>query len=412
MAAWPLADIAASVALSDRTETRLRQPGDIPTEPSLDVSTVPEARLALAWPQVACTLKYDPRLTFWDIDQVGGRPTWVDAGAGHLDWHPSPEVTLSLDQDASYGAMSFAGLVFNPVPEGTLPRVDVIPSSQILLFESSTTTLGSHITLRRWDFRSDVGYQLSGGADDVARAILPQQRGPLADAVLTYATSHVDHVATTLSASKTTFSSGPEIALAEADEGWEHAWSAFTKTTVTLGLSGDRDQGAPFVPVVRGTDPVAEVVLEQRVLSREDRVTFRAGARLGPVVNRLLGIVDERVQGTLVSNWTHGPFTVNALGAAQQSVPTDGPNATTLYTGELSVSYTVSYGVTSASSSGSSNSAVEDVIFDMGVRGLWQRAAQPLAPDLTAGATDVAEASIGQGLLFVGVTFHAPTIRL
>jgi hypothetical protein len=396
MAAPPLADIAASVALSDRTEMRVRQPGDIPTEPSLDVSTVPDARLTLAWPQLGFTLRYDPRLTYWDVTQVGARPTWLNEGSAHLDWHASPVVTLSLDEEASYGATSFAGLVFSPVPEGTQPRVDVIPSSQILLLESSSTTLGSHVTLRRWDFRSEVGYQLSGGADDSARAILPLQRGPLADAVLTYATSHVDHVATTLSASETTFSSGPQITLAEGDESWRRAWSAVTETDVTVGFSGARERVGPYATAASETDPVAEVVLEQRVLSREDRLTFRVGARLGPVINRLLGIVDERVQGTLVSNWIHGPFTVHALGGAEQSVPTDGPNATTLYTGELSLSY----------------AAVEGVVFDMGVRGLWQRAAQPLTPDLTAGASDIVEASIGQGLFFVGVTFSAPTIRL
>jgi hypothetical protein len=192
MAASPFADVAASVALSDRTEARVRQPGDIPTEPSFDISTVPDARLTLAWPQVGFTLKYDPRLTFWDVAQSGARPTWLNEGSAHFDWHASPLVTLSLDEEASYGATSFAGLVFSPVPEGTLPRVDVIPSSQILVLESSTTTLGSHVTLRRWEFRSEVGYQLSGGADEAARAILPMQRGPLADAVVTYAASHVE----------------------------------------------------------------------------------------------------------------------------------------------------------------------------------------------------------------------------
>jgi hypothetical protein len=352
--------------------------------------------LTLAWPQVGFTLKYDPRLTFWDVAQSGARPTWLNEGSAHFDWHASPLVTLSLDEEASYGATSFAGLVFSPVPEGTLPRVDVIPSSQILVLESSTTTLGSHVTLRRWEFRSEVGYQLSGGADEAARAILPMQRGPLADAVVTYAASHVDHVATTLSASEVTFSSGPQITLVEGDETWRHAWSAVTETHLTLGFSGERDRMGPYAATVSENSPVAEVVLEHRVLSRADRLTFRAGVRLGPVINRLLGIVDERVQGTLVSNWTHGPFAVEALGGAEQSVPTDGPNATTLYTGELSLSYT----------------AVKGVIFDMGVRGLWQRAAQPVAPDLTSGATDVVEASIAQGLFFVGVTFSAPTIRL
>jgi hypothetical protein len=394
--ALPLtADVAASVDLSDRTETRLRQPGDVPTEPSVDVATVPEIRLGLTWPRIDSVLTYAPRLGFWDINSVGAQPTWLNAGKAHFDWR-AEETTLTLDEDASYGATSFAGLIFPTAQEGTLPRVDVVPLPQIIQIESSTSTFGSHFALRRWDLRSEIGYQVSGGANELARSILPLQRGPLADAVLAYATSPVDHVATTAIASETTFSSGPEIALAEADEGWRHAWSAFTETNMTVGVSEARVQAAPAAPVVGQTNPVAEIILDQRILTADDRVSLRVGARLGPVVNRLLGIVDERVQGSLVSKWTHGPFAVSALGSAQQSVPTDGPNATTLFTGELDLSY----------------AAGQNVVFDGGVRGLWQRANQSLVAIPTPAPTDVVEASISQGILFVGVTFRAPTLRL
>jgi hypothetical protein len=395
-AALPVAaDVAATVDLSDRTETRLREPGDLPTGPSVDVATVPEVRLGLAWPRSASVLTYAPRLTFWDINDVGIQPTWLNAGKAHVDWR-ADETTLTLDEDASYGATSFAGLIFPTGQEGTLPHVDVIPLPEIIQIESSTTTLGSHFALRRWDLRSEVGYQVSGGANDVARSILPLQRGPFADAVLSYATSPLDHVATTVTASETTFSSGPEIALAEADEGWKHAWSAVTETNVTLGVSEARVQMAPSALVLGQTNPVAEVILDERILTADDRVTLHLGARLGPVVNRLLGIVDERVQGTLLSKWTRGPFGVAAFGSAQQSVPTDGPYATTLFTGELDLSYT----------------AVQGVVFDGGVRGLWQRANQSLVAAPTSVPTDVVEASLSQGILFVGVTFRAPTLRL
>jgi hypothetical protein len=106
--------------------------------------------------------------------------------------------------------------------------------------------------------------------------------------------------------------------------------------------------------------------------------------------------VDERVQGTILSKWTRGPFVVNAFGSAQRSVPYQGPNATSLLTGELGLSYT----------------AVDSVVFDVGVRGVWQKANQPQASTSTPGATDVVEASITQGTVFFGVTFRAPIIRL
>jgi hypothetical protein len=397
LAALPLvADIAASVALSDRTETRLRVPGDSPPAPSLDVASVPEARLVLASPRTGLTLAYAPLLTLWDVNEVGvRRPSWLNAGSARIDGRDH-DTSLSLEEDASYGTMSFAALAFAPGPAGTPPRVDVVPSSQLIRFESSSTTLGSRVEGRRWAFRSTVGYQLSGGADDAARLVIPRQMGPLAEAVVTHATSPVDHLATTVIGSETTFSSGPEIVLVEGDEGWKHLWSAVTETDVTLGVSEARVRASPVAQSLWETNPVAEAILEQRLLSDEDRVTLRLGARLGPVVNRLLGIVDERLQGTLQSKWTHGPFAVNAFVSAQQSVPTGGPNATELLTGELGLSYT----------------ATEAVAFDTGVRGLWQKANQPVASTSTPGATNIVEASLTQGIVFVGVTLRAPTMRL
>jgi hypothetical protein len=397
LAALPLAaDLAASMALSDRTETRLRQPGDAAAARSLDVTTAPEARLVVASPRTGCTLAYAPQLTLWDVNNVGARPLWLNAGSARIDWRDG-NTRLSLEQDASYGAMNFAALAFPPGQGGTPPRVDVIPSPQIVEFESSSTTLGSRIEGPRWEFHSTVGYQVSGGADAAARSIIPRQQGPLGEGVVTYATSPVDHLATTVTGAETTFSSDPEIVLAEGDEGWKHLWSAFTDTELRLGVSEARVRTSPSAPSSWVTHPVAEAGLEQRISTAEDRVTIRVDARLSPVVNRLLGIVDERIQGTLLSKWTHGPFVVNAFASAQQSVLTEGPNATKLLTGELGLAY----------------AATDAVIFDIGVRGLWQRAAlsTPTAGTQQA-ATGMTEASIGQAIVFVGVTLRAPTMRL
>jgi hypothetical protein len=398
LGALPLAaDIAASVALSDRTETRLRDPGDAPTGPSVDVATTPDVRMVLASPRTAFTLDYAPRLTAWDINDVGVRPLWLHSGSARLEWRDD-RTTLSLGQDASYGATNFAALTYAPTPEGTPPmppRVDVIPTPQIIQFESSTTTLGTRVEGRRWEFRSIAGYQLSGGADDAARLLIPLQKGPLAEAAMTLATSPVDRLATTVTGSETTFSSGPEIVLGEGDEGWRHQWSAVTEMDLTLGVSEARVRPSPLAPISTQTNPVAEAILELRILVDEDRVTIRVGARLGPVVNRLLGIVDERVQGSLLSKWTHWPFAASAFASAQQSVPTGGPYATELLTGELGLSYV----------------ATEAVAFDVGVRGLWQRANEPAVSTSTPGATDITEASLVQGIVFVGATLRAPTME-
>src|SRR5580658_4965275 len=221
-AALPMAaDLAATLTLSDRTETRLRDPGDTPTAPSVDIATMPEARLSLASSRSNFALAYTPRLTLWDVNDVGLRPLWLDAGSARLESRYG-RTTLSLAQEASYGSMSFADLTFAPGPEGAPPHVDVVPTSKIIEFESTSTTLGSRTETRRWEVVSSVGYQLSGGADDASRLIIPLQKGPLAEAMAAFAASPVDHFATTLTGSETAFSSGPEIILGEEDEGWKH----------------------------------------------------------------------------------------------------------------------------------------------------------------------------------------------
>jgi hypothetical protein len=391
-AALPMAaDLAATLALSDRTETRLRDPGDTPSAPSIDFATMPEARLVLAASRSRFTLAYTPRLTLWDVNDVGLRPLWLNAGSALFE-SVYGGTTLSLAQDASYGAMSFADLTFAPSAEGAPPRVDVVPSSQIIQFESTTTTLRSRTETPRWNLGSSVGYQLSGGADSASRLVIPLQKGPVAEATATYAGSPVDGFATTLNGSETAFSSGPDIILGEGDEGWKRRWSAATETDFTLGVSEARVRASPLAQSVDQTNPVAEAILEQRLLTDGDRVTVRIGSRLGPVVNRLLGIVDERIQGTLEFKWTHGPFATSAFASAQQSVPTGGPDATELVAGEVGLSY----------------AATEVVALDTGVRGLWQRAPQFFGPATTPGPTT----TVVQGIVFVGVTLHAPTMRL
>jgi hypothetical protein len=384
------ADLLATLALSDRTETRLRAPGDTPTAPSIDLATTPEARLVLASSRSRFTLAYMPRLTLWDINDVGLRPLWLDTGSALFESRYGG-TTLSLTQDASYGAMSFADLTFAPSPEGAPPRVDVVPSSQIIEFASTTTTLRSRTETPRWNLGSSIAYQLSGGADSSSRSVIPLQKGPVADATATYAGSPVDGFVTTLDGSETAFSSGPEILLGEADEGWRRHWSAVTETDLTVGASDARVRASSLAQSVEQIDPVAEAILEQRILTDGDRVTLRVDSRLGPVVNRLFGIVDERIQGTLECKWTHGPFATDAFASAQQSVPTGGPDATELFAGEVDLSY----------------AATEVVAFDMGARGLWQKAPQLFGPSVAPGPTT----TVVQGIVFVGVTLRAPTIR-
>ena len=82
LAALPVAaDVLSFVVVSDRTETRLRQPGDVPAGPSVDLATSPEVHLTVASPRLGLALAYTPRLTLWDVNDVGWHPTGLNTGS-------------------------------------------------------------------------------------------------------------------------------------------------------------------------------------------------------------------------------------------------------------------------------------------------------------------------------------------
>jgi hypothetical protein len=82
-----------------------------------------------------------------------------------------------------------------------------------------------------------------------------------------------------------------------------------------------------------------------------------ADLRLGPVYNRLLGLVDERAQASLAATYQLRRFQARALASASTSVPTTGADASTLLAGEIGVVYR----------------ATPIVGIDAGLRELWQR---------------------------------------
>jgi hypothetical protein len=247
---------------------------------------------------------------------------------------------------------------------------------------SSSTTLASRLALRRWTLGTLVGYQLAGGADAEARTLLPLQRGPFGEASADYAVSRRDHALATVSASETTFSSGPEAILVLGSAGYRLVWSRALEARLALGAGEAQARTSARAPQRFETEPVIEGALESR-RTADGRLGAFLGARLGPTVNRLVGFVDERLEGTLAASYQYRRLTTRVLGSASASVPFRGPNAATLVAGELSAAY----------------GATRVVAVDGGLRGVWQR------QDVTGGAT------FGQGTLFIGVTLRAPPTR-
>lgn len=373
------ADLAAVVTASDRTEMRARAPGSAPPDTSLDFETDPELGLKLSSPRVRYSLGYTPRLTFWDINVTGLHPVLYDQGEGRIEWLWK-HVSLSVDEIAGYGGVNYAALGPTPNANGNLPPVSVVPTAQVLNVETSITTVTSRFSSPRWASDLSVGYELGGGATTDARTALPLQYGPFAQAIVTRTLTRTDYLPTTLAATEDTFSSGQEVLLTEADEGWRHLWSRTTETRLAAGVSEARVRSSADAPHTAETHPVAEGAVEHR-LSRHDDV--RLDLRLGPYINRVFGFVDEQVQATVAATRTQYPFTTHAYLTAAESISQSELYAIRFGSGEIGGSYALS----------------KIVSFDAGLRGLWQE-------------QNFGSADLLQGTFFLGLTLRAPPTKL
>ncbi|HSQ66395.1 MAG TPA: hypothetical protein VLM85_24395 [Polyangiaceae bacterium] len=385
------AAFSGTFLLSDRTEFRLRDPGTDPTQASLDLESAIDARMAMEWRRESLRLTYTPRFTLWDMNVSAIQGTVYNSGSLHAEWRPGL-AHLTLDQTAGYGGVNLASVALVSAPGATPtapPLINVVPVSRVLNFATSSTTLSARADLRRWTLGSTVSFQLSGGADADAQTYLPFQYGPVGELRADYAASHVAHLITVASAQHNSFSFGPETTVAGGEQRWHHEWSRYTLTQFSLGASAARERPGPAAASETNAYPVAEATVEHRRGFAQERFLFRATARVSPMVNPLLGTVDERLQGTLGCTWTHRRLTLAGALAAQQTLPPDATDAVQLFTAEALASY----------------EAYPSLSFDGGVRGMVQNAAQPIA------GGPPTEATFLQAIVFVGVTIRAPVAR-
>ena len=372
-------DLAGSVDVSDRTELRVRAPGTA-SSASIDVETALAARLSLSSRRFHFTLGYTPRFTVWDANTAAVQPTLLHSGEARAEWL-GRLAQLSLDETASYGGVDLAATPFALAPQGQPPHADLVPSPGVLQLASSTTTLATRLSLRRWTLAASAGYQLSGGATPDAQKLLPLGAGPFGEVSADAAVTRRDHAVTSLSASESSFSSGPADLLGEGSLGYRRLWSRAVETRLSLGVSETRTRASAFAPYTSATYPVAEGVLERRS-GADGQLDARVGVRLGPLVNRLLGVVEERVEASLAGSYRRRRLTARVLASGSRSVPASTPIATSLLAGELGVAY----------------GATHVVAVDTGVRGIWQR------QEATLG-------TFSQGTVFIGVTWRAPPAR-
>lgn len=329
------AAISGTLDVSDRSELRLRDSGELAGQ-VVDLETSPAATLSLRSRAFRFSIAYLPRFTLRQVD-YRPEPEVFQRGALSAALH-GPRYELALDADLAYGATSFTSLVPIEGADPAHPQVDRLPQlSTIDYLSSRAGVTATFAPARRWTFRVQAEHALSGGADAASRALVPSQSGPHAAFSAAHALSRRDSLISAIDASRVLFSSGQDNVLGEAVERWRHAFSR--RSAMTLG-------GGASLVVARTADGGAwssrPYALGEAAIQYRDPaplVELVLSARLAPVVDRLSGLVDERLQGNALLSWTASSSLVlrTQFGAAQ-SVQWGQPGAVRIAVGEAAFS--------------------------------------------------------------------------
>jgi hypothetical protein len=405
----PLSVAADGVfTLSDRTEARARAPDPITNAVALDIDTLIDARAVWTARDATYTLADLPRFTLLDYNGAAIAPAFLDSLMMSGEWRRR-RVRIRVLENASYGQLSFESLAALPGP-GTpqaaptpagpapLPGATQVPNTgQSILYASSDTSVGSTLQLRPWTVLTRVGYQLTGGVNDAAQQVLPFQKGPYADATADYKLRAHDHLVTFVSGSETSFTPlGTEDLLAEIDERWRHEWSRRTQTMFALGWYAARTRAGADDPDVFASNPVAEAELDHDFSRRGSTSSIRLDVRLAPFVNRLTGLVDEQIRGSLEASWGRRRWRLRAGATAAESVDQGTATSTRLGFAEIGAAYKVS----------------EALTFDGGFRAIYQEQDFQGAPPAAGGAAPIVESTLSQGVVFIAVTVRAVKTKL
>lgn len=291
--------------------------------------------------------------------------------------------SLSVLQSGGYGSMSFTSFASDPgAAVGPAALVAALPSTDVLDYAwSQTGLLGRLEVTRKWALGLSLDYSLSGGTDARSRASVPFLIRLDGGISAEYAASRRNHVVSKLDASRALFSSGPEDTLVRGTLSWRHAWSLATVTTVAGGV-GWATSGASIDGDDRSVAyPIASAAVVHR--PRSGLVDLKLSVQLSPLIDRLSGHVDERLDSAASVGWrpTRALTVQGELGVAR-SISWSVPGAVALVSQGLNISYR----------------AGDSLLLDGGVRSAWTHVRDADAPAM-------------QWATFVGVTFTAPTLR-
>lgn len=369
-----------SVDASARLQVRGRD-GAALTGPALDAEAGPELRIAVRSRRWEITTDYAARFSRTVLG-ADATPSVLQQGSLAARFHDR-RTSLSVIEDVGYGSTSFTALASEPgAAAGPLFHLASLPRTDSLQYAwSRTALLGRLAVSRRWTLTPSLDYSFNGGTDTLSRAAMPFQTTVHSGLGAERSLSRRSQLTSTADLSRSVFSSGWDDTLLQGTLSWRRSWERTLVTTVTGGAGWSTSHNGVTGSHTAGTHPVvtATVAYSPGASSLDAALS----ARLAPVIDRMSGRVDERMEGIASLTWkaTRDLGIEGQLGAAR-SIFWSEPDAVALVYQGLTASYRAS-----------------DLLkLEGGARGAWTRLRGDAAPPL-------------QWLTFVGVTFTAPTLR-
>jgi hypothetical protein len=359
------ADYAGTLELAAVSEVRARTtsvvsgPGN--TVLAFDFYTEPQIRASVTDRHWEYTLRYLPGLTLADFFNEWS-PQFFETGSAGVAWHDRA-VRLAVTEDATHGIFNSAYLLSPAAASGQPQSAPIVsPALQPLAIPVTVNTL-STLTMagiavrigRRTSFSADAAYNRSGALD--YSTVLPEQKGPIADATFSYAFSHRDQAVTTAHALWADFAQTtclvpgtttgaeapcmPQDQIVQLDEGIVHFLRPATTLTLSGGASLARTRLNPQDRYQVQLFPDAGVLLTHRS-GEQGASKLLVGVQVAPALDQRLGVVTNRVQAQASSvNRLDEVVTLRVDASALRTIANPAAPAATMIGGEVEVAFRV-----------------------------------------------------------------------
>jgi len=332
------AAVGGTVEISDRVEARVRDTYDV-SGVVIDTETAPKVKLTLRRRPCELLVDYSPRFTLRQVD-VAPEPDILQQGRVAASWHDRRS-SVSVYQSGGYGRQSTAAIASDSSATPGATQIDSLPEAEVIEYVSSQTGLtGTFAASRRWDINVLLEYTLNGGAGARSQEVIPFEAALRGGVGTEYKASRRDWIGPTVEASRAVFSSGWDDSLILARGSWRHAVRRNT-TMVLAGGTGWFASRNATEPSDSSLAPIVEAGISH--VADAGLVDLELFARLSPVIDRVSGRVDERLESTASVTWnaTRALGMQANLGVAQ-SVAWSGADAITLVYDTATVLYRVS----------------------------------------------------------------------